>query len=65
MVNMSNMSRVNACYLYLSGKKIMTILIIAMLIDSRTTPTKIQKKTNKLLDLLNVMTLKRVFVRAI
>ena len=31
MVNMSNMSRVNACYLYLSGKKIMTILIIAML----------------------------------
>ena len=33
--------------------------------DSRTTPTKIQKKTNKLLDLLNVMTLKRVFVRAI
>ena len=33
--------------------------------DGRTTLTKIQKKTKKLLDLLNVMTLKRVFVRAI
>ena len=57
VVNMSNMSRVNACYLYLSGKKIN--------FDGRTTPTKIQNKTKKLLDLLNVMTLKRVFVRAI
>ena len=50
---------------YVTGECMLFVPIRKEDKDGRTTPTKIQHKTKKLLDLLNVMTLKRVFVRAI
>ena len=50
---------------YVTGECMLFVPIRKEDKDGRTTPTKIQNKTKKLLDLLNVMTLKRVFVRAI